>query len=340
LIDTRPSIEGQEEDDIVGIEGSLPSHTLVPLTRKEHSELIKKEQKEQKNAHTIKTTQNENNLQEKPITIENNKNIYPEKKQKQQAVVKTTQKKRDIQKREPAETFVTSTPYSVPRRGGITAFSIPAQAEKGYPIPPLSFTPAFIEEGAKVGTELRNVAALLEYTTLGPNGSRLSLKNCKIELELKANYKHADVQAEPKFISCMSPNGKTFQKKVTGRIIGKNKEIVGIDAQVVLEGPLKASAISGTKNLLKTYGEALKTVNQTVAAISSERNTDQYTNVTGNKKEYVSGEIIRESAEFLSKIRDYFEMQEAFFFVKSGTRVFVRNTNEIYIPIHFFEESQ
>lgn len=223
---------------------------------------------------------------------------------------------------------------------GVTIFTenFSEWEEEFIRVPALSSSYGTVLFGEEVtASEPDWVVARLDYAFLGPNGSVVELKGCRVDIDLTAKYHTQKVKGKLKKIVCRSPSGKVFEKDITGKIVDARNDYGGVAADFIMSGPAKAAALNSLDRAINAWGTAVSFTSSKREAVSNEYSTSEVSNAT-NKSDYIKGEVGKEAGSFFGYIAKFYESQEVPLAVAPGAKIHAYIRTELVIPYEFFKE--
>lgn len=181
------------------------------------------------------------------------------------------------------------------------------------------------------------LSARLDYAFLGPNNAVVELKGCVVFLELSANFSLGKLKGGPKDLTCRSENGNVFTVTMSGLIVDSGDEYAGAQGTLELNGQFQAAGLKFLTTLQEGYGQAMQSVQKTVSAVASEKNSEKIENVTGNKNDFIKGKVLENTSRFLDKVIVFYENMEPTLALPPGTKIHIINRKNIQIPKYFFK---
>jgi hypothetical protein len=210
-------------------------------------------------------------------------------------------------------------------------------AEETIILPGLSAAYATILFGEEVASTSKDwIAARLDYAFLGPNGTVIELNGCRAEISISANFNSAKVKGEIQKIVCRAKDGKVFTTAATGKMISAVSEYGGVESEYIMSGPARGIALEAIQTITKGVGGAIAAAQVTESGVSSQFNTSNIRNVTGDKDKYVAGKALEASGEFMQYAIDFYKGLEPTLAVAPGTKVHLMIKDSLEIPKEYF----
>ena len=180
-----------------------------------------------------------------------------------------------------------------------------------------------------------------DYAFLGPNESVVEMTGCVAWLQVHANFHTQRVKGKMQDMTCTMKNGDVFTIPLTGPIVDVATGYAGVNSDLIIKGPAKAMALKFLSEITTAYGAASSAVETTTKIIASgEKQTDQTTNITGDKEGYVGGKIVEANGKFLDYIASFFSGMQPTLALAPGAKVHVVNRHNVRIPKQFFKPSK
>ncbi len=191
------------------------------------------------------------------------------------------------------------------------------------------------------GNVERFVPAELNYAWLGPNGTVVEMKNCRLWISVRGDYSTERIYGRSQSISCRAPTGETFDIPIEAHMVDQKEEYLGARGTLVARGKALASALSFLSDGVKSFGSAMAAaqVNTEVSSGGGFGDPVKGSNVGGDKNKYIIGQTLSgSSAKFLDWWIDYYQSLSPTIAIGPGKKIYLALHRTVHIPKVFFGE--
>lgn len=191
------------------------------------------------------------------------------------------------------------------------------------------------------GNVERFVPAELNYAWLGPNGTVVEMKNCRLWITVRGDYSTERIYGRSQSISCRAPSGETFDIPIEAHMVDQKEEYLGARGTLVARGKALASALSFLSDGVKAFGSAMAAaqVNTEVTSGGGFGEPVKGSNVGGDKNKYIIGQTLSgSSAKFLDWWIDYYQSLSPTIAIGPGKKIYLALHRTVHIPKIFFGE--
>lgn len=196
---------------------------------------------------------------------------------------------------------------------------------------------------AEIGS-MGDISLAVDTTFLGPNGTVVDLKGCRIELAVTGRANKSTVvaarQRDNASISCRSNDGSVFNTAMTTKIIDPINEYQGGSGRIVHNGQWKKMALDFLNGGIQAYGAAMAAaqVTTTIGGGNSSNEPVKGTAITGSRDQYIAGQTIKgATGKFLNNITDFYGTMKPTIDMEPGKTLYLYIKRNTYIPKKFFE---
>jgi conjugal transfer pilus assembly protein TraB len=231
--------------------------------------------------------------------------------------------------------------------GGVRVFTrnlggARSAGKDSFTLPSTSIALATLLYGIEAtANEEREVPAELNYAWLGPNGTIVEMKNCRLWIKVRGDYSTERLYGKADTISCKAPNGETFDIPIVAHLVDKAEEYLGARGELVARGKALGSALSFLSDGVSAFGTAMASaqVQTDVAPGSPYTAPVKGSSVGGDKTKYIAGQTIAGStAKFLDWWIDYYMSLSPTIAIGPGKKVYLAVRGTVEIPKIFFGE--
>ena len=232
-------------------------------------------------------------------------------------------------------------------KDGVRIFNQALRSAKGagkdtFTLPSTSVALATTLYGIEAtGNVERYVPAELNYAWLGPNGSVVEMKNCRLWLVVRGDYSTERVYGRSQTMSCRAPSGETFDIPIEAHMVDQKEEYLGARGTLVARGKALASAMSFLSDGVKAFGSAMAAaqVNTEVTSTGGFGEPVKGSNVGGDKNKYIVGQTLAgSSAKFLDWWIDYYQSLSPTIAIGPGKKIYLALQRTVQVPKIFFGE--
>jgi hypothetical protein len=217
-----------------------------------------------------------------------------------------------------------------------------AASKETFTLPATSIALATTLYGIEAtGNVERLVPAELNYAWLGPNGTVVEMKDCRLWLAVRGDYSTERIYGRSQSISCRAPTGETFDIPIEAQMVDQNEEYLGARGTLVTRGKALASALSFLSDGVKAFGSAMASaqVNTEVTSGGGLSDAVKGSNVGGDKNKYMMGQTLSgSSAKFLDWWIDYYQSLSPTIAIGPGKKIYLALQRTVHIPKIFFGE--
>lgn len=230
-------------------------------------------------------------------------------------------------------------------KDGVRIFNQGLQRPNGgtrdnYTLPATSIALASTLYGIEATSNVeRLVPAELNYAWLGPNGTVVEMKNCRLWIAVRGDYSTERVYGRSKSMSCRTPSGETFDIPVEAHMVDQQEEYLGAKGTLVARGKALASALSFLSDGVKAFGSAMAAaqVNTEVTPSGGLGDPVKGSNVGGDKNKYIIGQTLSgTSSKFLDWWIEYYQSLSPTIAMGPGKKIYLALQNTIHVPKIFF----
>lgn len=227
---------------------------------------------------------------------------------------------------------------------GVRVFNRAVQSAVGvgkdtYTLPSTSVALATTLYGIEAtGSIDRTVPAELNYAWLGPNGSVVEMKNCRLWILVRGDYSTERVYGTSQSMTCRTPSGETFDIPIEAHMIDQSEEYLGARGTLVARGKALASAMSFLSDGVKAFGTAMAAA-QVATEVSSGGFGESVkgSNVGGDKTQYIVGQSLAgSSAKFLDWWIGYYQSLSPTIAIGPGKKIYLAIQRTVQVPKIFF----
>jgi hypothetical protein len=209
-----------------------------------------------------------------------------------------------------------------------------------YTLPATSIALATTLYGIEATSNVeRLVPAELNYAWLGPNGTVVEMKNCRLWIAVRGDYSTERVYGRSKSMSCRTSSGETFDIPVEAHMVDQQEEYLGAKGTLVARGKALASALSFLSDGVKAFGSAMAAaqVNTEVTPSGGLGDPVKGSNVGGDKNKYIIGQTLSgTSSKFLDWWIEYYQSLSPTIAMGPGKKIYLALQNTIHVPKIFF----
>jgi hypothetical protein len=215
-------------------------------------------------------------------------------------------------------------------------------AKETFTLPATSIALATTLYGIEAtGSVERLVPAELNYAWLGPNGTVVEMKDCRLWIAVRGDYSTERIYGRSQSISCRAPTGETFDIPLEAHMVDQKEEYLGARGTLVARGKALASALSFLSDGVKAFGSAMASaqVNTEVTSGGALGEPVKGSNVGGDHNKYITGQTLSgSSAKFLDWWIDYYQSLSPTIAIGPGKKIYLALQRTIQIPKIFFGE--
>ena len=239
------------------------------------------------------------------------------------------------------------TPAYTDTKGGVRIFNQALRNSRGagqdtYTLPSTSVALATTLYGIEATSNVeRLVPAELNYAWLGPNGSVVEMRNCRLWIAVRGDYSTERVYGRSQSMSCRAPSGETFDIPIEAHMVDQQEEYLGARGTLVARGKALASALSFLSDGVKAFGSAMAAaqVNTEVTPSGGFGEPVKGSNVGGDKNKYIIGQTLSgTSSKFLDWWIDYYQSLSPTIAIGPGKKIYLAIQHTIQVPKIFFGE--
>lgn len=236
-------------------------------------------------------------------------------------------------------------PLFTDTKGGVRIFNQALRSAKrlnkdSFTLPSTSIAMATTLYGIEaIGSADRYVPAELNYAWLGPNGTIVEMKNCRIWLIVRGDYSTERIYGKSQSMSCRAASGETFDIPIEAHMVDQAEEYLGARGTLVARGKALASAMSFLSDGVKSFGAAMSAaqVNTEVTPSSGLGDPIKGSNVGGDKNQYIVGQTLSgSSAKFLDWWIEYYQSLSPTIAIGPGKKIYLALQKTVQIPKIFF----
>lgn len=189
-----------------------------------------------------------------------------------------------------------------------------------------------------------NISMVVETAFLGPNGTFVDLKGCRIELLVTGRANKSTIMAlesnsKNASISCRADDGSIFTTTMFTKIIDPANEYQGGQGRVVHNGQWKKMGLQFLNDGIKAYGAAMAAaqVTTSIGGGSGDNEPVKGATVSGSRDQYMLGQTIKgATGKFLNNIIDFYGSMSPTIDMEPGKTLYLYIRKNTFVPRVFF----